>query len=92
LNGVCNEFDSKKVELDWRGIVLDYWQQLIYHNHVYCKSSGDKYFHATKSFIMPWRCIVTGFNCTQTDSFNFEIFMKWGIILAVWNYNSTFII
>lgn len=78
---------QSKVELDWRGIVLgllaasSFTTTMFTANRVATNISSAQ---RSLYMLLGGAVIVTGFAvATQTTPFNFEIFMKWGIILAL---------
>ena len=78
---------QSKVELDWRGIVLgllaasSFTTTMFTANRVATNISSAQ---RSLYMLLGGAVIVTGFAiATQTTTFNFEIFMKWGIILAL---------
>ena len=78
---------QSKVELDWRGIVLGLMAATSFTTTMFTANRlATHVSSAQRSFYMllGGAVIVTGFAiATQTTPFNFEIFMKWGIILAL---------
>ena len=78
---------ESNVELDWRGIVLgllaatSFTTTMFTANHIATHISSAQ---RSLFMLLGGAVIVTGFAiATQTAPFNFEIFMKWGIILAL---------
>ncbi len=78
---------QSKVELDWRGIVLgllaasSFTTTMFTANRVATNISSAQ---RSLYMLLGGAVIVTGFAfATQTTTFNFEIFMKWGIVLAL---------
>ncbi|MDI5950635.1 EamA family transporter [Flavobacterium yafengii] len=78
---------QSKVALDWRGIVLgllaatSFTTTMFTANHIATHISSAQ---RSLFMLLGGALIVTGFAiATQTAPFNFEIFMKWGIILAL---------
>ena len=78
---------QSKVELDWRGIVLgllaasSFTTTMFTANRVAINISSAQ---RSLYMLLGGAVIVAGFAiATQTAPFNFEIFMKWGIILAL---------
>ena len=78
---------QSKVDLDWRGIVLgllaasSFTTTMFTANRVATNISSAQ---RSLYMLLGGAVIVTGFAvATQTTPFNFEIFMKWGIILAL---------
>ncbi len=78
---------QSKVELDWRGIVLGLLAATSFTTTMFTANRvATNISSAQRSLYMllGGAVIVTGFAiATQTAPFNFEIFMKWGIILAL---------
>jgi len=78
---------QSKIELDWRGIVLgllaasSFTTTMFTANRVATNISSAQ---RSLYMLLGGAVIVAGFAiATQTAPFNFEIFMKWGIILAL---------
>jgi drug/metabolite transporter (DMT)-like permease len=78
---------QSKVELDWRGIALgllaasSFTTTMFTANRVATNISSAQ---RSLYMLLGGAVIVTGFAiATQTTPFNFEIFMKWGIVLAL---------
>ncbi|MFV8362050.1 DMT family transporter [Flavobacterium sp. ZT3P35] len=78
---------QSNVELDWRGIVLGLLAATSFTTTMFTANRvATNISSAQRSLYMllGGAVIVTGFAiATQTAPFNFEIFMKWGIILAL---------
>ena len=78
---------QSKVELDWRGIVLGLMAAASFTTTMFTANRvATNVSSAQRSLYMllGGAVIVSGFAvATQTTPFNFEIFMKWGIILAL---------
>ena len=78
---------QSKVELDWRGIVLGLLAATSFTTTMFTANRvATNISSAQRSLYMllGGAVIVAGFAiATQTAPFNFEIFMKWGIILAL---------
>jgi len=78
---------QSKIDLDWRGIVLgllaasSFTTTMFTANRVATNISSAQ---RSLYMLLGGAVIVTGFAiATQTTTFNLEIFMKWGIILAL---------
>ena len=78
---------QSQVELDWRGIVLgllaasSFTTTMFTANRVATNISSAQ---RSLYMLLGGAAVVTGFAiATQSAPFNFEIFMKWGIILAL---------
>ncbi len=78
---------QSKVELDWRGIVLGLLAATSFTTTMFTANRvATNISSAQRSLYMllGGAVIVAGFAiATQTAPFNFEIFIKWGIILAL---------
>ena len=78
---------QSNLELDWRGIVLGLLAATSFTTTMFTANRvATNISSAQRSLYMllGGAVIVTGFAiATQTAPFNFEIFMKWGIILAL---------
>ncbi|MFV8353481.1 DMT family transporter [Flavobacterium sp. XS2P14] len=78
---------QSNAELDWRGIVLGLLAATSFTTTMFTANRvATNISSAQRSLYMllGGAVIVTGFAiATQTAPFNFEIFMKWGIILAL---------
>lgn len=78
---------QSNVELDWRGIVLGLLAATSFTTTMFTANRvATNISSAQRSLYMllGGAVIVTGFAiATQTAPFNFEIFMKWGIVLAL---------
>lgn len=78
---------QSKVELDWRGIVLGLLAASSFTTTMFTANRvATNISSAQRSLFMllGGAVIVTGFAiATQTGAFNFEIFLKWGIVLAL---------
>lgn len=75
------------VELDWRGIVLGLLAATSFTTTMFTANRvATQISSAQRSLYMllGGAVIVTGFAiATQTSAFNFDIFLKWGIVLAL---------
>ncbi len=75
------------VELDWRGIVLGLLAATSFTTTMFTANRvATQISSAQRSLYMllGGAVIVTGFAiATQTGAFNFDIFLKWGIVLAL---------
>ncbi|MBB1192568.1 EamA/RhaT family transporter [Flavobacterium sp. SOK18b] len=78
---------ESSVELDWRGIVLGLLAATSFTTTMFTANRvATQISSAQRSLYMllGGAVIVTGFAiATQTGAFNFDIFLKWGIILAL---------
>ena len=78
---------QSKVELDWRGIVLGLMAAASFTTTMFTANRVATHVSSAQRslyMLLGGAVIVTGFAiATQTTPFNFEIFMKWGIILAL---------
>ncbi|MFV8366619.1 EamA family transporter [Flavobacterium sp. XS1P27] len=78
---------QSKVELDWRGIVLGLLAATSFTTTMFTANRVATHISSAQRslfMLLGGAVIVTGFAiATQTTPFNFEIFMKWGIILAL---------
>lgn len=78
---------QSKVELDWRGIVLGLMAATSFTTTMFTANRVATHVSSAQRslfMLLGGAVIVTGFAiATQTTPFNFEIFMKWGIILAL---------
>ena len=78
---------QSKVELDWRGIVLGLMAAASFTTTMFTANRLATHVSSAQRslyMLLGGAVIVTGFAiATQTTPFNFEIFMKWGIILAL---------
>lgn len=78
---------QSKVELDWRGIVLGLLSAASFTTTMFTANRVATHVSSAQRslfMLLGGAVIVTGFAiATQTTPFNFEIFMKWGIILAL---------
>ncbi|TDE53890.1 EamA family transporter [Flavobacterium sp. GT3P67] len=78
---------ESKVELDWRGIVLGLLAAASFTTTMFTANRVATHISSAQRslfMLLGGAVIVTGFAiATQTTPFNFEIFMKWGIILAL---------
>ena len=78
---------QSKVELDWRGIVLGLMAATSFTTTMFTANRLATHVSSAQRslyMLLGGAVIVTGFAiATQTTPFNFEIFMKWGIILAL---------
>ncbi len=78
---------ESSVELDWRGLVLgllaasSFTTTMFTANRVATQISSAQ---RSLYMLLGGAVIVTGFAiATQTGAFNFDIFLKWGIVLAL---------
>jgi drug/metabolite transporter (DMT)-like permease len=78
---------QSKVELDWRGIVLGLLSAASFTTTMFTANRVATHISSAQRslfMLLGGAVIVTGFAiATQTTPFNFDIFMKWGIILAL---------
>ncbi|MFV8360288.1 EamA family transporter [Flavobacterium sp. LS1P3] len=78
---------QSKVELDWRGIVLGLLSATSFTTTMFTANRVATHISSAQRslfMLLGGAIIVFGFAiATQTTPFNFEIFMKWGIILAL---------
>lgn len=78
---------QSKVELDWRGIVLGLLSGASFTTTMFTANRVATHVSSAQRslyMLLGGAIIVFGFAiATQTTPFNFEIFMKWGIILAL---------
>ncbi|MDD2675832.1 MAG: DMT family transporter [Flavobacterium sp.] len=78
---------QSKIELDWRGIVLGLLAATSFTTTMFTANRVATHVSSAQRslfMLLGGAVIVTGFAiATQTTPFNFEIFMKWGIILAL---------
>lgn len=78
---------ESSVELDWRGIVLGLLAATSFTTTMFTANRvATQISSAQRSLYMllGGAVIVTGFAiATQTGAFNFDIFLKWGIVLAL---------
>ena len=78
---------QSKVELDWRGIALGLLAAASFTTTMFTANRVATHVSSAQRslfMLLGGAVIVTGFAiATQTTPFNFEIFMKWGIILAL---------
>ncbi|MFV8270852.1 EamA family transporter [Flavobacterium sp. GT2N3] len=78
---------QSKVELDWRGVLLGLMAATSFTTTMFTANRIATHVSSAQRslfMLLGGAVIVTGFAiATQTTAFNFEIFMKWGIILAL---------
>ena len=78
---------QSKVALDWRGIALGLLAAASFTTTMFTANRVATHVSSAQRslfMLLGGAVIVTGFAiATQTTPFNFEIFMKWGIILAL---------
>ncbi|SFF16904.1 DMT family transporter [Flavobacterium xueshanense] len=78
---------QSKAELDWRGIVLGLMAAASFTTTMFTANRLATHVSSAQRslyMLLGGAFIVTGFAlATQTTPFKFEIFMKWGIILAL---------
>ena len=78
---------QSKVVLDWRGIALGLLAAASFTTTMFTANRVATHVSSAQRslfMLLGGAVIVTGFAiATQTTPFNFEIFMKWGIILAL---------
>ncbi|MFV8368117.1 DMT family transporter [Flavobacterium sp. LB2R40] len=78
---------QSKIEIDWRGIVLGLLAATSFTTTMFTANRVATHISSAQRslyMLLGGAVIVTGFAiATQTAPFNFEIFMKWGIILAL---------
>lgn len=84
---LATNLTQSKVELDWRGIVLGLMAATSFTTTMFTANRLATHVSSAQRslyMLLGGAVIVTGFAiATQTTPFNFEIFMKWGIILAL---------
>ncbi|TRX13522.1 EamA family transporter [Flavobacterium gawalongense] len=78
---------QSKVELDWRGIVLGLLAAASFTTTMFTANRVATHISSAQRslyMLLGGAIIVAGFAiATQTTSFNFDIFIKWGIVLAL---------
>ena len=78
---------QSKVALDWRGIALGLLAAASFTTTMFTANRVATHVSSAQRslfMLLGGAVIVTGFSiATQTTPFNFEIFMKWGIVLAL---------
>ncbi|MFV8440662.1 DMT family transporter [Flavobacterium sp. LB2P44] len=78
---------QSKIEIDWRGIVLGLLAATSFTTTMFTANRVATHISSAQRslyMLLGGAVIVTGFAiATQTAPLNFEIFMKWGIILAL---------
>ena len=78
---------QSKVELDWRGIILGLMAATSFTTTMFTANRVATHVSSAQRslfMLLGGAVIVTGFAIvTQNTPFNFEIFTKWGIILAL---------
>ncbi|MFV8393815.1 EamA family transporter [Flavobacterium sp. LB2P6] len=78
---------QSKIALDWRGIVLGLMAAASFTTTMFTANRVATHVSSAQRslfMLLGGAVIVTGFAiATQNTPFNFEIFMKWGIILAL---------
>ena len=78
---------QSKVELDWRGIILGLLSAASFTTTMFTANRVATHVSSAQRslyMLLGGAIIVFGFAiATQNTPFNFEIFMKWGIILAL---------
>ena len=78
---------QSKVNLDWRGIVLGFLAATSFTTTMFTANRVATHVSSAQRslyMLLGGAVIVTGFAiATQTGTFNFEIFLKWGLILAL---------
>ena len=78
---------KSKVELDWRGIALGLLAAASFTTTMFTANRVATHISSAQRslyMLLGGAVIVTGFAiATQNTPFNFEIFMKWGIVLAL---------
>ncbi|MFV5695007.1 EamA family transporter [Flavobacterium sp. LB3P122] len=78
---------QSEVELDWRGIVLGLLAATSFTTTMFTANRVATHISSAQRslyMLLGGAIIVAGFAiATQTTAFNFEIFMKWGIVLAL---------
>lgn len=78
---------QSKANLDWRGIVLGFLAATSFTTTMFTANRVATHVSSAQRslyMLLGGAVIVTGFAiATQTGTFNFEIFLKWGLILAL---------
>ena len=78
---------QSKVALDWRGIALGLLAAASFTTTMFTANRVARHISSAQHslyMLLGSAVIVTGFAiATQNTPFNFEIFMKWGIVLAL---------
>ena len=78
---------QSKVDLDWRGIVLGFLAATSFTTTMFTANRVATHVSSAQRslyMLLGGAVIVAGFAiATQTGTFNFEIFLKWGLILAL---------
>ncbi|MFE3868913.1 DMT family transporter [Flavobacterium sp. LS2P90] len=78
---------QSKIELDWHGIVLGLLAAASFTTTMFTANRVATHVSSAQRslyMLLGGAVIIFGFAiATQTTTFNFEIFMKWGIVLAL---------
>jgi drug/metabolite transporter (DMT)-like permease len=78
---------QSKVDFDWRGIVLGLLSAASFTTTMFTANRVATHISSAQRslfMLLGGAIIVFGFAlATQTTAFNFEIFMKWGIVMAL---------
>ena len=78
---------QNKVAFDWRGIILGLLSAASFTTTMFTANRVATHISSAQRslfMLLGGAVIVTGFAiATQTTPFNFDIFMKWGIVLAL---------
>ncbi|MFV8373918.1 EamA family transporter [Flavobacterium sp. LB1P71] len=78
---------QSEIQLDWRGIVLGLLAAASFTTTMFTANRVATHISSAQRslfMLLGGAIIVFGFAlATQTTTFNFEIFMKWGIVLAL---------
>ena len=78
---------QSKIELDWHGIVLGFFSAVSFTTTMFTANRVATHVSSPQRslyMLLGGAVIIFGFAiATQTTPFNFDIFMKWGIVLAL---------
>ena len=78
---------QSKIELDWHGIVLGLFSAVSFTTTMFTANRVATHVSSAQRslyMLLGGAVIIFGFAiATQTTPFNFDIFMKWGIVLAL---------
>ena len=78
---------QSKIELDWHGIVLGLFSAVSFTTTMFTANRVATHVSSPQRslyMLLGGAVIIFGFGiATQTTPFNFDIFMKWGIVLAL---------
>lgn len=78
---------QSKIELDWHGIVLGLFSAVSFTTTMFTANRVATHVSSPQRslyMLLGGAVIIFGFAiATQTTPFNFDIFMKWGIVLAL---------